>query len=82
MPDKGPSPHPTMPDIRISKEGIEKMLQNTKPDKAAGPDSLPATVLKELSHEVAPIPELIYCRSLQSGLVSSDWKTTNIASIF
>ena len=38
LPDKGPSPHPTMP-ICISEEGIEKMLQNIKPDKAAGPDS-------------------------------------------
>ena len=54
-PEKGPSPHPTMPDICISKEGIEKMLQNIKPDKAAGSDSLPATVLKELSHEITPI---------------------------
>ena len=68
LPDKGPSPHPTMPDICISKEGIEKML-HIKPDKAAGPDSPPATLLKELSHEVAPILELIYCRSLQSGIV-------------
>ena len=58
------------------------MLQKIKPDKAAGPDSLPATVLKELSHEIAPILELIYYRSLQSGNVPSDWKTANIASIF
>ena len=58
------------------------MLQNIKPNKAAGPDSLPATVLKELSHEIAPILELIYCRSLQRGNVPSDWKTANIASIF
>ena len=70
-----------MSDICISKEGIEKMLQNIKPDKA-GPDSLPVRVLKELSHEIAPILELIYCRSIQSGIVPSDWKTANIASIF
>ena len=82
-PDKDPMrPHPTMPDICISKEGIEKMLQNIKPDKAAGPDSLPGTILKELSHEIAPILELICCRSLQSGIVPSDRKTANIASIF
>ena len=42
-----------MPDICISREGIEKMLQNIKPDKAASLDSLPATVLKKLSHEIA-----------------------------
>ena len=82
LPDKGPSSYPTMTDICISKEGIDKMLQNIKPEKAAGPDSLPATVLKELSHELAPIVELIYCRSIQSGIVPSDWKTAIIASIF
>ena len=61
-----------MPDICISKEGIEKMLQHIKPDKAGGPDTLPATVLNELSHEIAPILELIYWRSIQSGIVPSD----------
>ena len=58
------------------------MLQNIKPDMAAGPDSLPVTVLKELSHEIVPILELIYCRSIQSGIVPSDWKTANIDLIF
>ena len=67
-----------MPDICISKEGIEKMLQNIKRDKAAGPGSLPATVLQELSHEIAPILEFIYCRSIESGIVPSDWKTVSI----
>ena len=43
------------------------MLQNIKPDKAAGPDSLLATVLKELSHEIAPILELIYRRFARAG---------------
>ena len=67
-----------MPDICISKEGIEKMLQNIKPDKAAGPDTLPATVLKELRNEIAPILQLIYCRSIKSDIVPSDGKTANI----
>ena len=58
------------------------MLQNIKPAKAAGPDSLPATVLEEFSHEIAPILELIYCRSIQSGIGPSDWETANIAYIF
>ena len=32
--------------------------------------------------EIAPILELIYCRSIQSVIVPSDWKTANIDSIF
>ena len=39
-------------------------------------------MLKELSHEIVPILELIYNRSLQSGIVPSDWKNAKIASIF
>ena len=47
---------------------MEKMLQNIKPDKATGPDSLPATMLKELSQKIAHILELIYCRSIRYNM--------------
>ena len=50
------------------------MLQNIKSDRAAGPDTLPATVLKELSDEIAPVTP--------DEIVPSYWKTANIASIF
>ena len=55
LPDKGPSPHPSMPNIHTSAPGIEKLLSNLKPHKAAGPDSITPTVLKELSLEISPI---------------------------
>ena len=80
MPDKGPIPHPTMLDICISKEDVEKMLQNDKPDKAAGPDSLPATVLKELSHEIAHILALSPVTGKLPILHQSLRKVTNIKS--
>ena len=37
LPDKGPSPPPSMPNIHISAPGIEKLISNLKPYKAAGP---------------------------------------------
>lgn len=82
LPDKGPSPHPTMQDINITAPGIHKMLKNLKPQKAAGPDALPPTVLKELSDELAPILEHIFRRSLLTGQLPSDWKRANVAPIF
>ena len=42
-------------DIKVSVEGVKKLLQNLKPNKAAGPDRIPNRVLKELAEELAPI---------------------------
>ena len=48
LPDKGPSPHPTMPDFNITISGIKKLLHNLNVHKATGPDEISARVLKEL----------------------------------
>ena len=79
---KGPSPYSSMPDIIISATVIEHILSNLKPQKAAGPDTIPPTVLKELSHQIAPILEIIFNKSLQTGQVPNDWKEANVAPIF
>ena len=82
LPDKWPSPHPSMPNITISTPGIHKLLANLKPHKATGPDLITPTVFKELSHGISPIPEIIFNISLQTGQVPNDWKEANIAPIF
>ena len=71
-----------MPDINISATGIKHILSNLKPHKAAGPDTIPPTVLKELSHQISPIQEIIFNKSLQTGQVPNDWKEANVAPIF
>ena len=74
-----------MPDIInhiISATGIQHILSNLKPHKAAGPDTIPPTVLKELSHQISPILEIIFNKSLQTGQVPNDWKEANVAPIF
>ena len=47
-------PSPTMPDIVVTVEGFAKLLSKLNPNKASGPDLLPARVLKELSDACAP----------------------------
>ena len=54
IPDKGPSPHTTMPDILVTPNGITKLLNNINPNKATGPDQLSGRILKELSTELTP----------------------------
>jgi hypothetical protein len=40
-----------MPEITITENGVEKLLQNLNPNKACGPDELTPRLLKEFAHE-------------------------------
>ena len=55
MPAKGPSSFSSMPQIDISTPGVKMLLDNLKPHKASGPNSIPPMVLMELSNEIAPL---------------------------
>ena len=46
---------PNMPTIDVRTNGVHKLLKGLKPHKAAGPDGIPARVLKECADEIAPI---------------------------
>ena len=82
LPDKGPSPHPTMPEIFITTSGISKLLQNLNIHKAMCPDQINAKILRELQDILAPILEIIFNHSLITGMVPSDWKMANITPFF
>ena len=71
-----------MLDIDISINGILKLLNNLKPGKAAGPDSIRPILLKELRVELAPIIKVIFERSLQTVKLPADWCKANVTPIF
>ena len=73
MPDDQ-SDHRPMAAISDLTQGVEKLLSNLNPTKAAGPDGIPPRVLRELAREVAPTLTKIYQSSLQTGEVPRDWK--------
>ena len=56
-----------MPDISIAAEGIDKLLKGLSPHKAAGPDKFKPIVLQTLHKELAPILQLIFQRSIDTG---------------
>ena len=66
----------------ITPEGVKKLLSDLKPNKASGPDQLPATFLKECAKELAPILLAIFNQSLNSGDLPSDWLMSHITPIF
>ena len=82
VPDQHLSPHPTMPDLLITTKGVDKLLANLKPHKAAGPDSIKPRVLKELHVELAPVFTKLFSKSLQEGKMPDDWRKANVTPIY
>ena len=82
LPNKGPSPHPTIAELSISTFGIHNLLSSLNIHKSAGPDEINAIVLKETREVTAPILCAIFRCSLQNGTVPGDWKKANVVPIY
>ena len=81
MPDSRDQ-NPTMDDITINTDGVEKLLAGLNPTKASGLECIPPRVLKELAPEIAPLLTTIYNSSLQTGKVPQDWRDALLTKEF
>ena len=68
--------------ITINTEGAQNLPQHLKPNKAKGPDDIPAKFLNEVSIEISPLISFIFQASLDQGQIPSDWKQARVAPIF
>ena len=82
LPKMDDSPHPSMPKITITTEGVEKLLQNLNPRKASGPDGIPCRLLQSLSKELSPKLTYLFSSSLESGKIPEIWKHALVQPIF
>ena len=64
--------YPDITDIEIREDSAHKLLCKLNPHKAMGPDQLHPKVLKQLATTVAPILQIIFQKSIDSGKVPSD----------
>ena len=80
--DKGPSIHPKMRTIAITRDGVYKLIKNIKPIKATGPDTIAGKVLKQNIEMCTEILTLIFYRSLETGKAPSDWNHANVTPAF
>ena len=81
LPDLGISPFNTivMDDIHV--DGVAKLLANLQGHKAHGPDGIPARLLKETAHSMAPLLTHIFKASLHQCKLPCDWKTALVSPI-
>jgi hypothetical protein len=82
IPNMEGTPFPTIDELVIIKEGVQKLLHDINTRKASGPDGIPSHVLKELSEEFAPVICTIFQQSLDTGTLPEDWLSANITAIF
>ena len=68
--------------IDITSAKVKDKLDKLKPFSAPGPDGLSPFILKELSTEIFFPLSVSFQRSLNEGLVPSDWKLANVTPIF
>ena len=73
---------PKTENISVSLNGIVKLLKDLSPHKAAGPDQIKPLVLQRLRDVIAPILQVIFQRSLDTGRVPKDWSTTFVCPLF
>ncbi len=81
IPSKGENPYTDLPHI-ITSNGVTKLLSNLNPHKASGPDSIPARLLKEVAHQLAPALTLLFQNSIDQGTLPHDWKHAFIIPIY
>ena len=73
---------PKIQDIVITVSGVIKLLKDLKPNKAPGPDDVPAKFLKETASEIAPALTLLFQASLKQSKIPSDWRHAKVAPLY
>ena len=73
---------PRMQPISINPAGVASLLSGLRPFKAAGPDDIPAYLLKETAYQLAPSLTQVFAASLNQSKLPSDWKTVHIVPTY
>lgn len=82
IPNCNSAPYPVMPDLDISCNGVQNLLETLDPSKACGPDNIPTRILKLCAKEIAPVLTVIFIQSLTSRRIPNDWLIANITPVF
>ena len=68
--------------MKVTPDLVYDKLNSVKPGKSPGPDEWPPTVLKRLATQLCVPLDILFTKSLKSGLLPQDWKIGYIVPIF
>lgn len=71
-----------MKDIKVTEDGIRKLLHGLNTSKACGPDEISPKILKELANKLAPTITHLFQQSIDKGAIPEEWTTANICPLF
>ena len=72
---------PNFNQIIVTSFGVQKLLESLTVNKANGPHGVQTYILRELSHELAPIQASLFQQSLDQGQLPNDWIKANVVPI-
>ena len=82
LPVKAQAHTPKIASFQIGVASITKLIKGLNIHKAAGPNLINGRLLKECCDACAPILQLIFQRSLESGTIPNDWCNVNVIPLF
>jgi hypothetical protein len=75
-------PEDNLSELLLSLDDVLSALLNLVTNKATGPDGIPAKLLTETSHQIAPFLCWLFNQSLQSGFLTEECKLANVTPVF
>ena len=79
---KFPAAEAPFTNIVLNVGEVEAVLNSLDPNKATGPDEIPARILKETATTIAPSLCKLFNKSLEEGYIPSEWKLANVMPVY
>ena len=74
--------NPELCDLTFTTNKVLAVLSSLDVNKASGPDKIPARILKETPHEIAPSLCELFNKSLRLGSLPTKWKLPNTVPVY
>jgi len=68
--------------ITITEDAVRRKIQELRKNAAAGTDGITPMLLKEMKEYIVEPLTLIFRKSLEGGVLPTDWKVANVVPIF
>ena len=69
-------------DVDVSQSIVEMKLNKLNVNKASGVDGIHPSLLRELSEQLSDPLSILFRRTLDEGMVPTDWRAANVTPLY